>query len=63
MIHTVLAKLDKRGSELAKCYHYTVGNPKGDISGGIYIKKTIEIPPDFIEIEIPQRKGDENEGT
>jgi hypothetical protein len=55
---TLVAKLDRKGSECAKCWHYVFGRKGADVSGGIYILKTEPNPPDFIEIEIPQVKGE-----
>ena len=52
----LVAKLDRKGSEAAECFHYTIGKPGHEVSGGIYIAKKMEFPPDFIEIEIPQVK-------
>lgn len=54
---TLIAKLDKKGSECALCSHYTFGNSKDAVSGGVYIRKDMKYPPDFIEIEIAQTKG------
>jgi hypothetical protein len=55
---SIIAKLDKKGSEVAKCWHYIIGKPMAEVSGGIYIDKEMINPPDFIEIEIPQVKGE-----
>jgi len=49
---SITAKLDKKGSEATKCFHYIFGKPGGEVSGGVYIDKKMEYPPDFIEIEI-----------
>jgi hypothetical protein len=52
MTSKVIAKLDRKGSECTKCYHYIFGKPHADVSGGLYIRKDMKNPPDFIEIEI-----------
>lgn len=54
----LIAKLDRKGSEAAKSFHYTFGRHLDDVRGGVYIKKSAENPPDEIEIEIAQVKGD-----
>jgi hypothetical protein len=54
----IVAKLDKRGSENSQYNHYTFGKPLSNINGGVYIKKIEVNPPDVIEIEIEQRKGE-----
>jgi len=58
MTHKVVAKLDKKGSEQGVYWHYTFGVPKSDVNGGFYVKKDIEFPPDFIEIEVATRRED-----
>lgn len=55
---TLVARLDKKGSEAAECFHYIFGKPGSNVSGGVYINKKMEYPPDFIEIEI--KRGDDN---
>jgi hypothetical protein len=58
MILKIIAKLNKRGSETAQYNHYTFGKPGSDVNGGVYIKKSTTNPPDVIEIEIEQKKGE-----
>jgi len=54
----IVAKLDKSGSESRIYHHYTFGKPGSDVNGGFYINKTMVNPPDSIEIEIAQKKGE-----
>lgn len=49
---SLVAKLDQKGSETAKYYHYTFGRVGGNISGGLYISKDC-IPPTALAIDIP----------
>ena len=56
MTHKVVAKLDKKGSECGVYWHYTFGSPQTDVNGGFYIKKSLDFPPDFIEIEVAKKK-------
>lgn len=55
---TLVAKLDRKGSEAAFFSHYTFGHKGDDVVGGVYINKKMENPPDFIEIEVAQVKGE-----
>lgn len=51
----LVATLDKKGSEGLPLNHYTFGKPGADVSGGPYIKKSATTP-DFIELELKDRK-------
>lgn len=58
MIKKLVAKLDKKGSEVATHNHYTFGTRKDVIAGGFYIDKRIKEIPANIEIEIKEEKDD-----
>lgn len=49
---TLIAEIDKKGSEATEYFHYTYGRPGDSINGGVYIDKKTEHLPDFIEIKI-----------
>ncbi len=53
---SVIAKLDKSGSEATRTFHYTFGSRKDPVSGGFYIDKAMEYPPDEIHIEISRKE-------
>ena len=50
---TIVAKLDRSGSETLPNWHYTIGKKGDNISGGFYVSKKMEFPTDVIEIEVP----------
>jgi hypothetical protein len=45
---TIIAKLDKAGSECSSYFHYTIRKPGDSISGGLYIDKNIPFPDEII---------------
>jgi len=50
---TIVAKLDRKGSETLPNWHYIIGKVGDNISGGFYVDKKMEFPPDFLKIEVP----------
>jgi hypothetical protein len=36
--------LDEKGSSMAECNHYVFGQVGSELSGGVYIKKTVPQP-------------------
>jgi len=60
MIEIKLRK-DRKGSECASCDRFTIGKPKDDISGGIFVKKGTKIPNNILLVfPVDEEEGVEN---
>jgi hypothetical protein len=60
---TLVARLDKAGSEQANCYHFVFGRLGSTVSGGFYISKSAPIPT-ALAVDIPilteEKEGDKD---
>lgn len=54
------ATLDVNGSETRSCDHYVFGKLGDAVSGGVYIKKCMNEPPDELIITFKKEKTDES---
>ena len=60
---TLVARLDKAGSEQANCYHFVFGKLGSTIGGGFYVNKLSPLPT-ALAIDIPslteEKEGDKD---